>query len=74
MMIGSSLLTVWVSVVDVPSLGLLLGRDFLDAIGAVLSFSRKMLRADLLDGSLVPLRQIAAVETQTQCSCHTCQA
>ena len=60
MMVGSSLLTVWVSVVDVPSLGLLLGRDFLDAIGAVLSFSRKMLRADLLDGSLVPLRQIAA--------------
>jgi hypothetical protein len=43
MMIGSSLLTVWVSVVDVPSRGLLLGRDFLDAIGAVLSFSRKML-------------------------------
>ena len=44
MMVGSSLLTVWVSVVvDVPSLGLLLGRDFLDAIGAVLSFSRKML-------------------------------
>ena len=74
MMVGSSLLTVWVSVVDVPSLGLLLGRDFLDAIGAVLSFSRKMLRADLLDGSLVPLRQIAAVETQTKCSCHTCQA
>ena len=60
MMVGSSLLTVWVSVVDVPSLGLLLGRDFLDAVGAVLSFSRKMLRADLLDGSLVPLRQIAA--------------
>ena len=60
MMIGSSLLVVWVSVVDVPSLGLLLGRDFLDAIGAVLSFSRKMLRADLLDGSLVKLRQLTA--------------
>ena len=59
MMVGSTPLTVWVSVVDVPSLGLL-GRDFLDAIGAVLSFFRKMLRADLLDGSLVPLRQISA--------------
>ena len=60
MMLGGSLLTFWVSVVDVPSLGLLLGRDFLDAIGAVLSFSRKMLRADLLDGSLVKLKQLMA--------------
>lgn len=34
MMIGDVLLCVWVSVVDVPSLGLLLGRDFLDSIGA----------------------------------------
>lgn len=60
MMLGGSLLTFWVSVVDVPSLGLLLGRDFLDAIGAVLSFSRKMLRADLLDGKLVKLKQLLA--------------
>ena len=34
MMIGDVLLCVWVSVVDVSSLGLLLGRDFLDSIGA----------------------------------------
>ena len=60
MMVGGSLLTVWVSVVQIPTLGLLLGRDFLDAIGAVLSFSRKMLRADLLDGSLVKLKQLMA--------------
>ena len=60
MMLGTSLLTFWVSVVDVPSLGLLLGRDFLDAVGAVLSFARKRMRADHLDGSLVKLRQIAA--------------
>ena len=60
MMIDGSLLTVWVSVVQIPTLGLLLGRDFLDAIGAVLSFSRKMLRADLLDGSLVKLKQLMA--------------
>ena len=60
MVVGSSLLLVWVSVVAVPSLGLLLGRDFLDAVGAVLSFSRKLLRADYLDGSLVRLRQLAA--------------
>ena len=60
MVVGSSLLLVWVSVVAVPSLGLLLGRDFLDAVGAVLSFARKLLRADYLDGSLVRLRQLTA--------------
>ena len=60
MMIGDVLLCVWVSVVDVPSLGLLLGRDFLDSIGAVVSFARKMMRADLLNTPLVKLQQIAA--------------
>ena len=43
-----------------PSLGLLLGRYFLDGIGAVLSFSRRVLRADHLDGALIPLRQLMA--------------
>ena len=71
MMLGQSLLVVWVSVVDVPSLGLLLGRDFLDAIGAVLSFSRKMLRADLLDGSLVKLQQISAGHFALRLAPHT---
>ena len=60
MMVGSTLVLVWVSIVAVPSLGLLLGREFLDAIGAVISFSQKMMRADYLDGSLVRLRQIMA--------------
>ena len=60
MMVGKTLVYVWTSVVEVPSLGLLLGRDFLDGIGAVLSFSRRMLRADHLDGALIPLRQLMA--------------
>ena len=34
-MIGSTLVLFWTSVVPVSSLGLLLGRDFMDAIGAV---------------------------------------
>ena len=59
-MVGSTLICVWISTVEVGSLGLLLGRDFLDAIGAVLSFSRKMLRADHLCGSLIRLRQLIA--------------
>ena len=60
MMVGSTLVCIWTSVVNVPSLGLLLGRDFLDAIGAVLSFSRRILRADHLDGSHIRLRQLMA--------------
>ena len=48
MMVGNTLVCVWTSVVHVPSLGLLLGRDFLDGVGAVLSFSRRVLRADHL--------------------------
>ena len=42
------------------SLGLLLGRDFLEAIGAVMNFSRKALRSDLTDGVEIPLSQLAA--------------
>ncbi len=59
-LVGQTLVCVWVSVVEVPSLGLLLGRDFLDSIGGVLSFARKLLRADHLDGSLIRLRQLVA--------------
>lgn len=44
MMIGDTLFCFWTSVVRVPSLGLLLGRDFLDGIGAVLSFTQRLLR------------------------------
>ena len=60
MALGSTLVLVWVSIVPVPSLGLLLGRDFLSGIGAVLSFSRKKLRADLVNGEMLDLGQLAA--------------
>ena len=60
MMVGNNLLAVWVSVVKVPSLGLLLGRDFLDGIGAVISFTKQKLRPDFLDGKLISLSQVAA--------------
>ncbi|CAL1154284.1 unnamed protein product [Cladocopium goreaui] len=59
-MIGSTLVLFWTSVVPVSSLGLLLGRDFMDAIGAVLSFSRKALRCDHLNSGVIPLRQLQA--------------
>ncbi|OLQ07093.1 hypothetical protein AK812_SmicGene9562 [Symbiodinium microadriaticum] len=60
MLVGDSLILVWTSVVEVGALGLLLGRDFLEAIGGVISFTRRALRADHLDGRRVPLKQLAA--------------
>ena len=45
----------WTSLVDVPSLGLLLGRDFLEAVGADISFLRHELRCERLDGQPIAL-------------------
>ena len=60
MVVGQTLILFWTSVVDVPSLGLLLGRDFLTGVGGVLSFTQRLLRCDHLGSALVPLRQMAA--------------
>ena len=40
-MIGSTLVLFWTSVVPVSSLGLLVGRDFMDAICAVLKIFQR---------------------------------
>ena len=58
MMVGEALVLTWVSVVEVPSLGLLLGRDCLDSIGAVISLSKRQMRADHLDAKLINLSQL----------------
>ena len=60
MVVGNDLILTWVSVVPVASLGLLLGRDWLDGIGCVLSFAKKVMRADHLSGKIIPLHQILA--------------
>lgn len=60
LMVGDTMLLLWVSVVPVDSLGLLLGRDFLDAIGATLNFPHKLLNAGHLDGQTIQLKQLAA--------------
>eukprot|EP00435_Cladocopium_sp_Y103_P020437 s757_g5.t1 len=60
MVLGGQLFLFWTSVVDVPSLGLLFGRDFLDGVEAVLNFNRRLLRCDRLDTGHIPLRQLAA--------------
>ncbi|CAE7941477.1 agaA [Symbiodinium necroappetens] len=41
--VAGEMLLVWVSAVPVGSLGLLLGRDFLDAVGGVLDFAERSL-------------------------------
>ena len=60
MVVGQTLILFWTSVVNVPSLGLLLGRDFLTGVGGVLSFTQRLLRCDHLGSTMVPLRQMAA--------------
>ncbi|CAK9001568.1 Ankyrin-3 [Durusdinium trenchii] len=59
-MVGGVVLCFWTSVVDVPSLGLLLGRDFLEAVGAVMNFSKKLLHCELLGAAPIRLRQLSA--------------
>ena len=58
--VGDVLMCVWVSVVPVNSLGLLLGRDFLEAIGANLDFARKMLTCDWIASKPTTLKQLSA--------------
>ena len=58
--VGPDLVLTWVSIIPVGSLGLLLGRDWLDGIGCVLSFAKKIMRADHLSGHHIPLKQLSA--------------
>ena len=58
--IGGQVVSFWTSLVDVPSLGLLLGRDFLEAVEADISFLRRELRCERLDGQPIALKQLSA--------------
>ena len=60
MVIGNTLMVFWTSVVPVPSLGLLLGRDFLESVGATMSFSKRVIKFDFLGTAAIPLKQLAA--------------
>ena len=46
--ICEQILLIWVSVVPINSLGCLLGRDFLDAVGGILSFADRTLECSFL--------------------------
>ena len=58
--VGGTLICFWTSVVPVPSLGLLLGRDFLEAVGADMSFSRRTLKCESLNMVPIALPQLTA--------------
>lgn len=58
--IGGCIVLVWVSLVPVTSLGCLLGRDFLDAVGAVLNFGQRTLDCTFLGTGTQRLQQMAA--------------
>ena len=70
--VGGSVVCVWTSVVEVRSLGLLLGRDFLEAVGGAISFSRRALLPKTLSEDLGRrwTRQGAdgALEVQVSCA------
>lgn len=44
----------------VPSLGLLLGRDFLESVGANMSVANRVIKFEFLQSSALPLKQLAA--------------
>ena len=58
--IDGTLVCFWTSLVPVPSLGLLLGRDFLDALGTVMHFSKRLVRFEKIGKQCIPLRQLTA--------------
>ncbi len=58
--IDGTLICFWTSLVAVPSLGLLLGRDFMDALGTVMHFSKRVVRFEMVGPQQLPLRQLAA--------------
>ncbi|OLP82867.1 hypothetical protein AK812_SmicGene36445 [Symbiodinium microadriaticum] len=58
--VAGEMLLVWVSAVPVGSLGLLLGRDFLDAVGDVLDFAERSLVCRVFNSKKAPLKRLSA--------------
>ena len=58
--VGGRVLMLWVSLVPVPSLGLLLGRDFLESVGGVLDFADKTISFKHLEAENQRLEQMSA--------------
>ena len=59
-LVADRIVCIWVSAVPVESLGLLLGRDFLDAMGGVLDFRQKTLTCTAVGSATSSLERLAA--------------
>ena len=59
-MVGETLVLIWVSLVPVGTLGCLIGRDFLEAIGAMIDFTKRTLVCSTIASKMLNLRQMAA--------------
>ena len=58
--VADEIVLLWVSSVEVPSLGLLIGRDVLDAVGGLLDFANRTLTCRIFEAKPTPLSQLAA--------------
>ncbi len=59
-MIGETLVLIWVSLVPIGTLGCLIGRDFLEAIGAMIDFTKRTMVCSAISSKMLNLRQMAA--------------
>ena len=59
-MIGETLVLIWVSLVPIGTLGCLIGRDFLEAIGAMIDFTKRTLVCSTIASKMLNLKQMAA--------------
>lgn len=59
-MIGETLVLIWVSLVPIGTLGCLIGRDFLEAIGAMIDFTKRTMVCSTIASKMLNLKQMAA--------------
>ena len=55
-LIGKTLICIWVSLVPIGTLGCLIGRDFMEAVGTVLDFTRRTMTCSLFSSGILHLR------------------
>ena len=59
-LIGQTVVCIWVSLVPIGTLGCLIGRDFMEAVGAILDFTRRTMTCSLFPSGVLHLRQMVA--------------
>ena len=59
-MIGQTLICIWISMVPIGTLGCLIGRDFMEAVGAIIDFTKRTLTCSLFPSGILKLGQMMA--------------